>query len=89
MNNGKINSKHPTLPKCAPFFLSFIYIISYLAKSSDAQCLAEDVMANLHLDDDDDDDDDGDDDEVEWFNSLKKRLQRNVHPNCLSYLFAR
>ena len=41
-----------------PLFLSFIYIISYLAKSSDAQRLAEDVVANLHLDDDDDDDDD-------------------------------
>ena len=50
-------------------------------------------MANLYLDDVDDgdddddgaDDDDGDNDEVEWFNSLKKRLQRNVHP--LSFLF--
>ena len=50
------------MPKCAPF-LSFIYIISYLAKCSDAQRLAEDVVANFHLDDDDDgdvDDDDGD-----------------------------
>ena len=41
-----------------PLFIHFIYIISYLAKSSDAQRLAEDVVANLYLDDVDGDDDD-------------------------------
>ena len=60
--------------------------MSYLAKSSDAQRLAEDVMANLHLDDDDDDDD-NDDDEVEWFNSLKQDYRETpiliVFPICL------
>ena len=66
-----------------------LYIISYLAKSSDAQRLAEDVMANLHLDDDDDDEDDdvGDNNEVEWFKSLKKDYRETsiliVFPICL------
>ena len=77
-----------------PLFIHFIYIISYLAKSSDAQRLAEDVVANLYLDDDDDDDNDEDDDEeeekdeeVEWFNSLKidyrERSILIVFPFCL------
>ena len=73
------------MPKCAPF-LSLIYIISYLAKSSDAQRLAEDVMANLHLDDDDDDDEEEDEVE-EWFNGLKQDYRETsiliVFPFCL------
>ena len=58
---GSLIPRTQTCQNEPPFFISFIYMISYLAKSSDAQRLAEDVVANLHLDDDDDDDD-GDDD---------------------------
>ena len=56
----------PRIRPCqnVPLFY-LLYIISYLAKSSDAQRLAEDVVANFHLGDDDDDDDDEEEEDEE------------------------